>query len=108
MKLSEMFAKMLGDKDVELPDDGPKPEPKPEPNPEPKPEPKPEPIQEPVDIALLKKEIEDLKKANLQLIMQGSLNEESPEQSDEDIIMDLCVRNRRRDGNESNTSTTEL
>lgn len=97
MKLSEMFAKMLGDKDVELPDDAPKPEPKPEP-----------PVQEPVDIALLKKEIEDLKKANLQLIMQGSLNEEPPEQSDEDIIMDLCVRNRRRDGNESNTSTTEL
>lgn len=104
MKLSEMFAKMLGDKDVELTYDNPKPEPKPEQEPEPK----PEPVQEPVDIALLKKEIEDLKKANLQLIMQGSLNEESPEQSDEDIIMDLCVRNRRRNGNESDTSTTEL
>lgn len=104
MKLSEMFAKMLGDKDVELPDDTPQPES------EPKPEPKPGPQQqqEPVDIALLKKTIEDLKKANLQLIMQGSLNEDSPEQSDEDIIMDLCVRNRRRDGNESNTSTAEL
>lgn len=107
MKLSEMFAKMLGDKDVELPDETPKAEPKPEPKPEPKAEPKPEPVQEPVDIALLKKQIEDLKKANLQLIMQGSLHEEQ-EQSDEDIIMDLCVRNRRRDGNENNTSTTEL
>lgn len=59
---------------------------------------------------MLNARIKELEKANLQLIMQGSLKDTEPEKTDEEIIMDLCV-GRRRNGakiNNSNSSTAEL
>lgn len=57
----------------------------------------------------LNAKVAELQEANRKLLMRGTLKEEKP-QTDEEIIMDLCV-NRRKHGNQkskSDSSTGEL